>query len=138
MRLSHLVNLMLKLFLTRPQGTQHAREFLPSRQAWRSRAPWQAGEARLSTTTLSESQSLRVINGPGGAAVSAPWCGPAQRTPARWTLPPESSLPGDPQDSPAAQPSPVSLLTMTLGAPGLESQVAGYLRWPRVFLAPVL
>lgn len=68
-----------------PQGKQLARGFLPCRHdfpehpvsfdsIWAERAR-QTGEARLSATVLSESQSLRVINGPGGAAVSAPWCG---------------------------------------------------------------
>lgn len=85
MRLSHLVTLLLKLFLTYSrEDSSHARGFLPSTRAspehpvlfdsnWAERAR-QTGKARLSATMLSELQSLRVINGPGGAAVSTPWC----------------------------------------------------------------
>lgn len=81
MRLSHLV----KLFLSCPRanswhegsypaGTTSQEHPVSFDSNWAERAR-QTREARLSATVLSESQSLRVINGPGGAAVSAPWCG---------------------------------------------------------------
>lgn len=86
MRLSYLVRLLLKLVLTCPQGGHHGDSYTPGAllqgtqcglTRTRQEKARQPPGAKLSATTLSASQSLRVINGPGGAAVSAPWCGRA-------------------------------------------------------------
>lgn len=107
------------------------------RTGWeKARRPQEAGPA---ATALSDRSALRVINGPGGAAVSAPRpCRPAsgrqpRRPPTRTTQLPQPSLPGEPQRTlpPPTQRSPVAP-SVTAGSYGRTDRrrELGY-RWMR-------